>query len=167
MYDFWLELLLFASKVVIILVVLAVLAVVCGAVIKSVVSAVSAKNKKKDDDIIFTIENYGDRLSEEKETLEKSMLKALDDDTYEVFNKIKEKGDELKEGEDKDANKKLVQQGFEALTSERRNTRLPKPKRRTAPLRPERPIKPKSRLKQKLKTLRKQRRQTVMKPKRK
>lgn len=120
MYDFWLELLLFASKVVIILVVLAVLAVVCGAVIKSVVSAVSAKNKKKDDDIIFTIENYGERLSEEKETLEKSMLKALDDDTYEVFNKIKEKGDELKEGEDKDANKKLVQQGFEALINFRK-----------------------------------------------
>ena len=136
MYDFWLELLLFASKVVIILVVLAVLAVVCGAVIKSVVSAVSAKNKKKDDDIIFTIENYGDRLSEEKETLEKSMLKALDDDTYEVFNKIKEKGDELKEGEDKDGPikpksrlKQRRKQKLKTLRKPRRQTVM-KPKRK-------------------------------------
>lgn len=120
MNSFWSELLLFASKVAIILGVLVIFVVVGGIVIKSVVSAVSGKSRKKDDDIIFTIENYGDKLSDEKEKLEKSMLKALDDDTYEVFSKIKDKGAELKEGDEKDDNKKLVQQGFEALINFRK-----------------------------------------------
>ena len=120
MNSFWSELLLFASKVAIILGVLVIFVVVGGIVIKSVVSAVSGKNRKKDDDIVFTIENYGDKLSDEKEKLEKSMLKALDDDTYEVFSKIKDKGAELKEGDEKDDNKKLVQQGFEALINFRK-----------------------------------------------
>ena len=120
MNSFWSELLLFASKVAIILGVLVIFVVVVGIVIKSVVSAVSGKNRKKDDDIVFTIENYGDKLSDEKEKLEKSMLKALDDDTYEVFSKIKDKGAELKEGDEKDDNKKLVQQGFEALINFRK-----------------------------------------------
>ena len=120
MNSFWSELLLFASKVAIILGVLVIFVVVGGVVIKSVVSAVSGKSRKKDDDIIFTIENYGDKLSDEKEKLEKSMLKALDDDTYEVFSKIKDKGAELKEGDEKDDNKKLVQQGFEALINFRK-----------------------------------------------
>ena len=105
MNSFWSELLLFASKVAIILGVLVIFVVVGGIVIKSVVSAVSGKSRKKDDDIIFTIENYGDKLSDEKEKLEKSMLKALD---------------ELKEGDEKDDNKKLVQQGFEALINFRK-----------------------------------------------
>lgn len=120
MNSFWSELLLFASKVAIILGVLVIFVVVGGIVIKSVVSAVSGKSRRKDDDIIFTIENYGDKLSDEKEKLEKSMLKALDDDTYEVFSKIKDKGAELKEGDEKDDNKKLVQQGFEALINFRK-----------------------------------------------
>lgn len=120
MNSFWSELLLFASKVAIILGVLVIFVVVGGIVIKSVVSAVSGKSRKKDDDIIFTIENYGDKLSDEKEKLEKSMLKSLDDDTYEVFSKIKDKGAELKEGDEKDDNKKLVQQGFEALINFRK-----------------------------------------------
>lgn len=120
MNSFWSELLLFASKVAIILGVLVIFVVVGGIVIKSVVSAVSGKSRKKDDDIIFTIENYGDKLSDEKEKLEKSMLKALDDDTYEVFSKIKDKGAELKECDEKDDNKKLVQQGFEALINFRK-----------------------------------------------
>ena len=86
MEGYWSEILLFISKTVVILVVVVVLLLIFLAVVKGIVAAaVEAKNKKNnDDDMELRIENYGNLLSGEKEKLENSMIKALDDDVYEV-----------------------------------------------------------------------------------
>ena len=125
MEGYWSETLLFISKTVVILVVVVVLLLIFLAVVKGIVAAaVEAKNKKNnDDDMELRIENYGNLLSGEKEKLENSMIKALDDDVYEVFNKIKNKGESIRDESDRTRvdSKKLIQQGVELLNSFKRN----------------------------------------------
>ena len=125
MEGYWSEILLFISKTVVILVVVVVLLLIFLAVVKGIVAAaVEAKNKKNnDDDMELRIENYGNLLSGEKEKLENSMIKALDDDVYEVFNKIKNKGESIRDESDRTRvdSKKLIQQGVELLNSFKRN----------------------------------------------